>query len=321
MRLAESGWLILVLLVPVPLLLDRARARVSWPTLGVFGKASLGARLKLGVPYLLRGLAIGCVAVALSRPQSVGGRTRVAGQGVAIVAAIDQSSSMNTADFPGELEGTGRALVSRLASARRTLARFIAGRPDDLIGLVVFANYPDLACPPTLDADFLLETVRQIKPVRPGDDGTNLGDALVLAIDALKDAPTQRKAIVLLTDGRNAPAVPQPTDPEDAADIARELGINVYTIAVGRPGVKDEDGPDLELLTRVATKGGGKAFVAGGAEELSRVFAEIDTLEKSPVKGDVRVRYREEYAPWVLAAFGLLCIDRLLSAWPLRRLP
>ena len=92
--------------------------------------------------------------MALARPQTVGGVTRIAGQGVAIVVALDQSSSMNAVDFPTD---RGTRLISRLDAAKTTFIRFVEGRPDDLIGLVVFANYPELACPPTLDHAFLLE--------------------------------------------------------------------------------------------------------------------------------------------------------------------
>ena len=86
--------------------------------------------------------------MALARPQTVGGTTRIAGQGVAIVVALDNSSSMNAVDFPTDL---GTRLISRLEAAKTTFIRFVEGRSDDLIGLVVFANYPELACPPILD--------------------------------------------------------------------------------------------------------------------------------------------------------------------------
>ncbi|MCA1685970.1 MAG: VWA domain-containing protein, partial [Planctomycetia bacterium] len=171
MRLAEPGWLFLLAVVPLPWLLSRSRARVAWPTLDGFGAVGRRSAAIMGaVPFLLRGLAIGCTAVALARPQSVGGRTRVAGEGVAIVVAIDQSSSMNAADFP---DGPNRPPIARLEAARRTLVGFVRGRPDDLIGLVAFANYPDPVCPPTLDHEFLLDSVRSVRSARPGDDGTN----------------------------------------------------------------------------------------------------------------------------------------------------
>lgn len=333
MRLADPLWLTLLVLVPLPWLLARSRPRVAWPSLDGFGPVGRRrARLKAALPAVLRGLAVACVVVALARPQTVGGRTRVAGQGVAIVVALDQSSSMNTPDFPSE---PGGPALSRLDAALRTLARFVSGRPDDLIGLVVFANYPDLACPPTLDHAFLLDSVRAVRPARPGDDGTNLGDAAVWALDALRDVPTLKKVLVLITDGRNGPAVPHPTDPVAAAEIARGMGVTVHTIAVGKAGETERvvdpvtklavttpvEGPDLDLLARIARTGGGRGFVAADADALARVFAEIDALEKSTVRGEVRTRYRERYAPWAAAALGLLLVDRLLAAGPLRRLP
>lgn len=333
MRFAEPVWLLLLALAPLPWWLSRSKPKIGWPTLhgfGAVGRSWTGVRATL--PFVLRGLTVGCLAVALARPRGVAGTTRVAGEGVAIVVALDQSSSMNAADFPGE---DGAPPSARLEAARRTLARFVAGRPDDLIGLVVFANYPDLACPPTLDHGFLLDAVRSVRPARPGDDGTNLGDALVWATESLREAKPRKKALVLMTDGRNSPAVPRPTDPARAAAIARGLGISVHTVAIGsagglvrgvepvtRLGVTAEiEGPDLVLLDRVAQAGGGRSFVAADAGALDRVFAAIDALEKSRVRGEVRTRYREEFGPWAAAALGLLFLDRWLAAGRFRRLP
>jgi Ca-activated chloride channel family protein len=333
MRWAEPGWLILLAAVPMPWLLARSRPRVAWPSLDGFGGAGRRwAVIRAALPSVLRGLAIACLAVALARPQTVGGRTRIAGQGVAIVVALDQSSSMNAADFPA---GPDAPPIIRLDAARRTLARFVEGRPDDLIGLVVFANLPDPACPLTLDHGFLLDTVRSVRLARPGDDGTNLGDAMVWALKMLEDAPSPKKVLILLTDGRNSPAVPRPTDPLLAAAIARGLGVTVHTIAVGAGGglvravepvtglgvPAEVEGPDLELLDRLAKEGGGRGFVAASAGELERVFATIDALEKSPVRGEVLTRYREHYGPWAAAALGLVVVDRLLASGRLRRLP
>jgi Ca-activated chloride channel homolog len=332
-RWAEPLWLILLSLAPLPLAFDQLRPRVAWPTLGGFQTTGWRPRLTgvLGaVSGVFRGLAIVCLALALARPQTVAGRWRLAGQGVAIVVALDHSSSMTAEDFPAD-----GGPVSRLEAARRTLARFVAGRGDDLVGLVIFANYPDLACPPTLDHEFLLDAVRAVRTARPGDDGTNLGDALIWAIDVLKDTTPRKKVIVLLTDGRNSPAVPRPTDPEEAARIAQELGITVHTIAVGQGGAMiraieprtglgvsaEVEGPDLELLARVAKSGGGRAFIAADAGALDQVFAAINVLEKSPVRGEVRTRYREWYAPWVAAALALVLLDRWLVAGRLRRVP
>jgi Ca-activated chloride channel homolog len=337
MRLAESAWLGLVLLAVLPWLWGRRRPRLGWPSLEGFGaRASRRAILLRILPWLGRGAAIACLAVAMARPQSPGGRIKVAGRGVAIIALIDRSSSMKAVDFPNE-----NGPIARLDAAKATLGRFVQARADDLVGLVKFANYPDLDASPTLDQTFLLDAIRSIRPAGAVDDGTNLGDAIILGLGAIRDAPTRRKVLILLTDGRNAPAVPKPVDPVKAAELARELGVTLHTIAIGRPpepkagsdpkskttrpvdSASDEstEGPDLALLGRMAESGGGKAFVAADADGLGRIFQEIDALEKSPVVGTVRTIYRERYAPWAMAALGLLTIDLVWTSGRFRRLP
>ncbi len=330
MRLSEPLWLILLVLTPLPWFLARSRPRLAWPSLDGFGPIGRRrARFKSAIPLILRGLLMASIAVALARPQTIAGTTRIAAEGVAMVVALDQSSSMTTADFPDRPD---RPSIPRLNAAKMTLTRFLAGRPDDLIGLVVFANYPDLACPPTLDHGFLRDTVESIRTARPGDDGTNLGDAMIVAIEALKEAPTRKKVLILLTDGRNSPAVPRPTDPAFAASLASRLGIIVHTVAVGRGptravepvtnlSVTLDEGPDLALLERLAQLGHGQSFVAADANALQRVFATIDALEKSPVRGEIRTRYREHYAPLAALALALLVVDRLLASGRLRQLP
>lgn len=331
-RLAEPWRLLALLCIPAAwLLARRARRRIAWPAISAFRAAPATCASRLAaLPVLLRVAACACVATALARPQSVGGTTRTAGRGVAIIAALDQSSSMNTVDFP-----TDKGPVSRLSAAKTTLARFIEGRPDDLLGLVAFANYPDLACPPTLDHAFLLDVVAALRPARPGDDGTNLGDAVVWSLDALRHAPPPRKVLVLLTDGRDDPAVPHPLDPRAAADLARSLGIRLHTIAVGRPGElardleprtrlpipADAPGPDLHLLRDLAARGGGQAFEAADQAALEHVFATIDALEKSPVQGTIRTRYDERFTPWVGLALVVFIAERTLAAGRLRRIP
>ena len=232
--------------------------------------------------------------MALARPQTVGGVTRIAGQGVAIVVALDNSSSMNAVDFPTD---RGTRLISRLEAAKTTFIRFVEGRSDDLIGLVVFANYPELACPPILDHAFLLETIASVRSARPGDDGTNIGDAIAWGLDALLVASPKKKVLVLLTDGNNEPAGPHPLDPEKAAILARDLGVTMHTIAIGRVGGADaghrsgreaarscprSTGPISPLLERLAQLTGGRSFVATDADALDEVFRTIDVARKKP---------------------------------------
>jgi Ca-activated chloride channel family protein len=331
MRLAEPGWLVLLALVLWPWLAGWSRPRIFWPTLrGFRSRWWVGLAWLRILPTLLRSLAIACLAVAMARPQTIGGQTRIAAQGVAIVVALDQSSSMKTVDFPSP-----HGLIARLEAARSTLARFIEGRPDDLIGLVTFANYPD-RIGLTLDHAFLIDVVKAVDPARAGEDGTNLGDAIAWALDVLRTARPRKKVLILLTDGRNNPAVPHPLDPEAAAALARDLGITLHTIAVGRAGriVHEKEaitgldrpqgevaGPDFALLERLAQIGGGRAFEAADSNDLNRVFQTIDALEKSPVRGTIRTRYDEQFAPWVAAGIAFLTLDRWLSAGRLRRLP
>jgi Ca-activated chloride channel homolog len=322
-RLAEPAWLGLMALAMVPWLWGRWRPRLAWPTLSGFAEGrAWSARLLGAIPGLARGLAIACLAVAMARPQVPGGQVRVAGRGVAIVAVLDRSPSMNAVDFPSD-----QGKITRLEAAKATLDRFIRGRDDDLVGVVQFANDPDLLAAPTPDQGFLLDVVRSIRPARAAEVGTSLGDAVVEGLGALRGVPSRRKVLILLTDGRDEPGVPRPVAPLTAAEMARDLGVTLHAIAVGRPvaevGKADptNGGPDLALLRKMAEIGGGRAFEAADAGSLGRVFEEIDVLEKSPVAGTVRTVYRERYAPWAAASLALLAVDLLLSRGRLRRLP
>jgi Ca-activated chloride channel family protein len=333
MRFAQPGWLWLMVFVPVPLILERTRPRIAWPSLDGFkGRRRIGWVWLRLLPALLWGLALGSLAVALARPQTVGGVTRIAGQGVAIVVALDQSSSMNAVDFPTD---RGRRMISRLDAAKSTFTDFVNGRSDDLIGLVVFARFPELACPPILDHNFLIESVASVRRARPDDDGTNIGAAIAVGLDAVLEAPPMKKVLVLLTDGHNEPADPQALDPEDAASLALDLGVTLHTIAIGlmggtprgldpqkeRPAGGDVEGPNLPLLEKLAKRTGGRSFAASDTDALKEIFQTIDALEKSPVRGQILTRYDEHYAFWAGLALGLLVFERFLRQGKLRRLP
>lgn len=317
-ELAEPAWLGLVLLVFLPWYWGLRRSRLAWPTLRGFGRRGFWARLAW-LPIVARMLALVCLAVAMARPQTVGGRSRVAGQGVAIVVAIDRSGSMGAEDFPG-VDGP----TSRLRAAARTFRAFVSNRPDDLIGLVVFANDPDVACPPTLDHRALIESADAVRSARADEDGTNIGDAIAWGLDLLRTASPKQKALVLITDGQDRPSIgdSRPLDPESAAELAKALGIRLYTIAIGNPDAPSEDDrPNLPLLEKVAQTGGGRSYVATDESSLAEIYRELDRLERSPIQGFIFTRYREEFAPWVAAAIGLLAVDCLLSWTRLRRLP
>jgi Ca-activated chloride channel family protein len=156
-------------------------------------------------------------------------------------------------------------------------------------------------------------------------------------MDALLQTSPQRKVLILLTDGRNEAAgiVPAPLDPIAGAELARDLGVTLHAIGIGRGGILRErepvtglglpvgeaEGPDFALLAELARIGGGRMFAAADELALTSVFRAIDALERSPVEGTIRTRYREWYPAWVGAALAMLALDRLLSGGRLRRLP
>jgi Ca-activated chloride channel family protein len=332
-QFAHPGWFWLMVLAPLPWLLERWRPRIGWPSFEGFGpRRRPGWAWLRWLPAALRGLAIAGLAVALARPQTVGGRTRIAGKGVAIVVALDRSSSMKTVDFPAD---RGTRIISRLDAAKATFQRFVEGRRDDLIGLITFANLPDLVWPPDVNHPIMVAHVQAVRPARAYDDGTNIGDAIAWGIEALAWTSPRKKVLVLLTDGHNQPNVSNPMDPEQAAIMARDWGITLHTVAIGGPGgiVRDVDRqtqqpsmtevPELniELLETLARTTGGISRLATDADALARVFREIDQLEKSEVRGTQILRYDEHYARWAGAALGLLVLDRLLAQGRLRRLP
>lgn len=326
MRWAEPAWLFLLPVALVPWLVARRSPRLAWPSLGMIPRRP-ARRAALGrwISPLLGSLALAAIVLALARPQAVAGQIRIAGRGLAIALVLDRSSSMTAVD--GER--------TRLETALSTLDRFVRGRPDDLVALVAFANYPDRLCPPTLDHETLRVALAGIEPAGSIEDGTNIGDAIAVACDALGPSTSLRKVIILVSDGANDPAVPEPLEPLEAAGLARSLGITVHTIAVGRPGgiVRDVEpttglavpalsrGPDLELLRAMAERGGGRSYHAAEAGELPAIFEELDRLERGPVSGYVRTRYREIFGPLAAAAAGLIAIERLLSATGRARLP
>jgi Ca-activated chloride channel family protein len=319
--------------MPVPWLLERARPRIAWPNLDGFPpERRFGWVWLRRLPGLLCGWSIAALAVALARPQEVGGYTKIAGQGVAIVVALDQSSSMNTVDFP-----TNRRTqtISRLDAAKATFTQFVEGRSDDLVGLVVFARYPELSCPPIIDHAFLLQAVADLRVARFENDGTNMGDAIAVGLDALLVAPPKKKVLVLLSDGHNEPTGPHPLDPVEAAELARDLGVTLHTIAVGRVGgpprgfdpqrertAEDQvEGPNIALLEKLAQVAGGRSFIATDGDALAEVFQTIDALEKSPVRGQKLTRYHELYAAYAGIAMALLFAERFLRHGRLGRLP
>lgn len=322
----EYPWVLLALLAVPALLAWRSRrpdtrpAAVLWGTVG--GMPRGGARAWLlqfvrVLPWVVLGLAI----VAAARPQRGLQQSEVDSRGVDIVLAIDISRSMSASDMGG---GT------RLDVARATARDFARGRPHDRVGIVGFAGTAFTQCPLTLDHETLVTLVESLH-FGLAEDGTAIGMGLATAVQRLRESRTPSKVVVLLTDGENNRGA---IDPLTAADLAKALGIKVYSVLVGRPSIEpitvDDPvlgrvqslvnvGVDERPLVEIARRTGGRFFRAGDASTLSGVYAEIDRLERAPIRALVYREYRD-LGPLLLgAAAAVLALFSLsLSTWAFR---
>lgn len=256
-------------------------------------------------------LALVALTLALARPQHLGAADHDDSEGIDIVVALDTSGSMLAKDFEPK---------DRMHVAKRSVAEFIEKRESDRIGLVVFAGEAASWLPLTLDHTLLLEQLEQVE-VGILDDGTAIGSAIGTALNRLRDSRAKSRVVVLLTDGDNNSGEISPTQ---AAAFAKELGVQVYTILIGRGGMvpfpagKDLFGREIlqkrslptnpKLLEDIASRTGGKAYVAKDGEELDQSFQEVlNRLDTSRVEDTTPTRPKTELFPYFAWA-GLLCL-------------
>lgn len=339
MRLADPYFL---LLLAIPLLLqfwrgNRNRATAPFPaTEPLVGlPVSLRQRLRVLVP-MLRILAICLAVVALARPQYGVRVSSIEREGIAIALVLDTSTSMSALDL--EIDGDRR---NRLAVSRLAVERFIEGRAEhaadrdgDAIGLVTFARFADSVSPPTLDHAAVIELLKQVALVTdPEEDGTAIGDALMLAIERLRDAGDAGRVVILLTDGSHNAGE---TEPMVAAEIARSLGMRIYTIGAGTKGMALMPTPNREggidylpaqvfidefVLESIAKTTGGRYFRATDGTSLFQIYEEIERLETGVNVVRYHQHYREIFPVFVVAALMLLVLEAGLSATWLRVAP
>jgi Ca-activated chloride channel family protein len=247
---------------------------------------------------------------------------------VDIVVALDMSGSMASEDFE---VGNGR--VSRIEMAKTVLKKFIDKRPNDRIGLVVFASQAYIAAPPTLDHDFLLQQIDRLELGRIDPNQTAIGSALAAAVNRLRELKSKSRIVILMTDGENNAGKIAPLT---AAEAARALGVRVYTIGVGMQGkapmpvffggrkVGYQWEPvdiDEDTLTKIAAATGAKYYRADNAEKFQAIYAEIDGLEKSEAEIKKFTQFQELF-PWLISpGLGLLLVEVALRHTLLRRLP
>ncbi len=275
------------------------------------------------LPPVLRGLAITAWIIGAAGLRLGGDTIETKQDGIAIVIAIDISSSMLAEDF---------APSNRLEVAKRDAVGFIRGREADRIGLVAFAGEALTQVPVTLDYAVVEQAVMDLK-IGSLEDGTAIGSGLAVAVNRLRRTPNRSKVVLLLTDGENNKGL---IDPRTAAATAAAYGVKVYTIGVGTigeapiptgrgaGGFRYEMLPvriDEPLLRQIAQETGGRYFRATDSEALSRIFRQIDQLEKTPIQITRYARYDEETRPLIVAGLAALALELLLSATLVVRVP
>jgi Ca-activated chloride channel family protein len=321
---ARPWLLLLLLLLPLWWLLRRRRAvpaaRYSDVTLPAM---ATHRRWWVVLPPVLRGLALAGLTLAAAGPRIGGDTVEIKQEGIAIVIAIDISSSMLAEDF---------APSNRLEVAKRQAVGFIRGRTADRIGLVAFAGEALTQVPVTLDYPVIEQAVMDLK-IGSLEDGTAIGSGLATAVNRLRRAPDKSKVILLLTDGENNKGI---IDPRTAAATAAAFGIKVYTIGVGTigeapiptgrglGGFRYEMLPvriDEPLLQEIAQKTGGRYFRAKDSEALSRIFRQIDALEKTPIHVTRYTRYDETTRPLILLGLTALALELVIGSTLVVRVP
>jgi Ca-activated chloride channel family protein len=271
------------------------------------------------LPFVLRMLAASLLIVVLARPQSSSSWQDVTTEGIDIVMAIDISGSMLAEDLK----------PNRLEASKKVAQTFIGNRPNDRLGLVIFAGESFTQCPLTTDHSVILNLFNDVKSGML-EDGTAIGMGLATSVKRLKDSEAISKVVILLTDGDNNSGS---IAPATAAEIAKEFGVRVYTIGVGTRGLAPMPYPDAfgrmryqdvevkineELLTRIADMTDGKYFRATDNESLEAVYKEIDELERSKIDVTEYRKRKEEFLPFAIAALLLLACEVLLRQTVLR---
>ena len=332
MTFANSAYLLLMLLI-IPCIVwyvlrgRKRRAAMSVPTLTMYGGMRKSWKYYLiHVPFILDMAAIVLLSLILARPQTTDRWQDTEIEGIDIMLAVDVSTSMLAEDLK----------PNRIEAAKQVASEFINGRPNDNIGLTIFAGEAFTQCPMTVDHAVLLNMFQNISSdiAAKGiiEDGTAIGMGLANAISRLKDSQAKSKVIILLTDGSNNRGEVSPTT---AAEMAKSFGIRVYTIGVGTNGtapypVQGAFGKqyvnvaveiDENVLRQIAQTANGQYYRATSNSKLKEVYEEIDKLERTKLQVKEFSKNQEEYQPLALALLLSLLLSILLKQTVLRTIP
>ena len=326
-------FLLLLLLIPYILwyVLWRNRGRrkmeasITISDTFAYKKAPVGWRVRLiHLPMVLRCIAFALIVTAMARPQTHSAWDERSVEGIDIMLAMDVSTSMLAEDLR----------PNRIEAAKSVAAEFIADRMDDNIGLTIFAGEAFTQCPMTTDHASLLNLLKNVRTDIAANglisDGTAIGMGLANAISRLKDSKAKSRVVILLTDGSNNMG---DISPMTAAQIAKSMGVRVYTIGVGTNKVARYPLPvaggiqyvnipveiDTKTLKSIAAMSDGNYYRATNNKELRQIYRDIDKLEKSRLQVKKFSKRYEAFQPFVLAALAMLLLEILLRYTILRR--
>ncbi|MCV9932042.1 VWA domain-containing protein [Flavobacterium sp. LS1R47] len=312
----EFFWLFLLIPIAIAWLFwkrNQQSATLKMSSLqGFKSSESLLAKLK---PFLgvFRILALSSLIIALARPRTVdvSNKTKTT-KGIDIVMAIDVSGSMLARDLKPD----------RMQALKKLASEFVVERPNDRIGIVLYASEAYTKIPVTSDKAIILEAIKSIKYDNVLVDGTGIGMGLATAVNRLKDSKAKSKVIILMTDGVNNAGF---IEPDTAADIAKQYGIKVYTIGIGTNGMAEfpyaiaPNGQflfrmmkveiDEQMMKTIANKTGGKYFRATSNEKLASIYNEINKLETTEIEELKFYDYDEKFRPFVILAGLLLLLE------------
>jgi Ca-activated chloride channel family protein len=294
--------------------------RVSTSVPWTAGGRSFMAMLR-HVPFILRIFALSMIIVAIARPRSSEEMERVDTEGIDIVLAMDVSTSMLARDLTPD----------RISASKDIAIEFIAQRPTDRMGIVVFAGESFTQCPLTTDRATLINLMKEVQTDLI-EDGTAIGNGLATAVARMKDSDAKSRVVILLTDGVNNRGE---ISPQMAAEIAKTYGVRVYTIGVGKEGmapypvmtpwgvevqnVKVEI--DETLLAEIAESTGGRYFRATDNTKLAEIYSEINKMEKARTTVDSFPIYKELFVQYALLALLAILLELVFNWFIIRRLP
>jgi Ca-activated chloride channel family protein len=332
MNFAHPSLLLLLLLLPLAAWLKGRRGQTPaflYSSVKLVEGLTRAKRSRAGgFLAALRWIVLTIFIVALAQPRLMKSTTEVKASGVDIVIALDMSGSMISEDFV--VKGQR---VNRFNMARSVVKSFIDKRPNDRIGLVVFATQAYIATPLSLDHDFLQENLDRLEIGAIPENSTAIGDALGTSVNRLRDLKSKSKIIILATDGQNNAGKIQPLM---AADAAQALGAKVYTVGIGEQGSAPMPvfmngqkvgyqnvavDVDEDTLQKIADKTGGKYYRADNAEKFQKIYAEIDKLEKTEATVNKYTEFKELFPYFVTAGLLLWLLEIILGHTILRRLP